>query len=62
MGMLEIGKKNMSKIMCRWCKDVLDTLSDPGWYACMCKSIELDIAKDYYRVLANFEDMEIVEV
>lgn len=52
----------MSKIMCRWCKDVLDTLADPGWYACMCKSIELDVAKDYYRVLANFEDMEIVEV
>lgn len=52
----------MSKIMCRWCKDILDTLSDPGWYSCLCKTIDIDVTKDYYRILANFEDMEIVEI
>ena len=52
----------MSKVMCVWCRVILDTKAEPGWHSCDCDTICIDVTKDYYRVVANFEDMQIVEL
>lgn len=61
MRALRSGEK-MSKVMCVWCRVVLDTKAEPGWHSCDCDTVRIDVTKDYYKVVANFEDMEIVEL
>ena len=50
----------MPKIACRWCQDKLDLEGNPGWYTCQCKTVSIDIGRGYYRVIANFEDVETI--
>lgn len=51
----------MSSIKCKWCKTVLTVSHDnPGWYQCNCKAIAVDVSLAYFRVIANFDDIEEV--
>ncbi len=48
----------MAWIACRWCHSKIELEASPGWYSCECKAVSVDVAKDYYRVISNFEDIE----
>lgn len=52
-------ENKMAWIACRWCHDRIELEAKPGWYSCFCKAVEIDIAKDYYRVIGHFEDFEL---
>ena len=45
-------------VKCRWCKDELPIDEQRGYKSCSCKSVSVDIGSGYYRVIANFEDID----
>lgn len=57
--MVQISLLQMSNLIkCRWCQDELIVSGSQGYKSCSCKSVSVDIGNGYYRVIANFEDID----